>query len=273
MEACIVVPVYRPSPTWLEVVALSQLARRLGAREVELVAPEGFVADAYFKILGHRKVQHFDARFFRSREGGPDSYSALLVSEPFYDRFERYEHIVIHQPDVFVFTDQLDHWTAFPFDYVGPPHWKGGRATLEDGIKGVGNGGFSLRRVESFRRVLRDRSVARRMAEASPGSRARALRKARSGKLIEDFYWSYAAPITVATLPEAIAFGFEMGVPLIAEYRQGLIPFGCHAEWNVSLIANYWRGTPENRAPEVERILYGMLERSGNGLADAIVVA
>jgi hypothetical protein len=244
------------------------LDRRLGCHAVELVAPHGLDTAAYLKILGERRAVRFDSRFFGRRVGSPASYSALMVSELFYDQFAAYEHILIHQTDVFVFEDQLASWSQAAFDYVGPPHWKGWRATPEEGIQGVGNGGFSLRRTEAFRRALHDSAGRRRLAFVRPAGRA--LAHAQAGRLTEDLFWGYHAPIVVASIPEAIAFGFEMGLPLIDEYRRGVMPFGCHADWNMRLIANYWRGTPESRAPDYEGILYELLERSGNGMAYAL---
>lgn len=266
MTACVVVPVYRVRPEPTEVLSLTQLVNKLGRHPIELVAPAELDLAEYIRIVGDRRSHRFDRRFFAARAGGAASYSALVTNELFYGRFEdRYEHILIYQTDAFVFEDQLEHWVNRDFDFIGAPHWAGWGAEKTRGMIGVGNGGFSLRRVEQFMRVLRDRTRLRnRIQLVVRGSHARALRRARNGQLVEDYYWGHFAPIRVAPIREAVAFAFEMGLEFLADDYHDAVPFGCHAVWNLKFIANYWRGAPENRDPEYERVLYRILERSGN---------
>jgi Protein of unknown function (DUF5672) len=264
--ACVVVPVYREQLEPFEQVSLTQLAEKLGKHPIEFVAPAGLDLRPYRRFLGERRVHRFDPRFFAARADSRNSYSALMVSEAFYGRFEgRYEHLLIHQTDAFVFEDQLRLWVSRDLDFVGSPHWAGWGANKELGMIGVGNGGFSLRRVDAFMRVLRDRTRLRnRMQLAVRGSHARALRRARKGEMVEDYYWGHFAPIRVASIREAIPFAFEMGLELMEEDYREIVPFGCHAVWNINFIANYRRGCPENRDPPYEQVLYRILERSGN---------
>jgi hypothetical protein len=217
--------------------------------------------------LGDRKAHSFDARFFTTNANSKDSYSALMVTEDFYERFnDRYQHILIHQTDAFVFEDQLELWASRPFDFIGSPHWAEWGLAKERGLIGVGNGGFSLRRVESFMRVLRDsHRPGASIQLALPGSQARSLRRARKGQLVEDIYWGYYSPLRVASTTEAIAFAFEAGLEFLQDEYRNLIPFGCHAAWNLRYIGNYQRGIRLNRNPEYERVLYALLDRSGSG--------
>lgn len=265
MTACVVVPVYRPRLESHEVVSLTQLAAKLGQHPIEVVAPTGLDLRPYRKLLGECRVHYFDARFFQARANSRASYSALMVSDGLYSRFEHYEHILIHQTDAFVFEDQLDQWANRNFDFIGSPHWAKWGARKDLGMIGVGNGGFSLRRVEPFIRILRDsRRLTRRLEVVKPRSHARALRRARKGELVEDYYWGHFAPIEVATIRDAIAFAFEMGLERMADDYRNVVPFGCHAIWNLNYIADYRQGRPRYREPEYERVLYEILERTGN---------
>ena len=260
MDACVVVPVYRQRPEPHELLSLRQLAVKLGEHPIELIAPAGLELSSYLRLLGERDHHYFDPAYFAARE----AYGALMLDEAFYRRFARYEHVLIHQTDAFVFEDQLSCWTAREFDYVGSPHWAGWGERKELGMIGVGNGGFSLRRVEVFARVLRDGRGVRGRFPPLPGSPAWRLRRARRGRIVEDIYWGYVAPIRVASVAEAIAFAFEMGLERLADDYRQLVPFGCHAVWNLNYIARYRSGRPENREPDYERVLYGILQRSGN---------
>jgi hypothetical protein len=261
-NTCIVVPVYRDRPEAWELLSLSQLARRLGHHYIVLLAPMGLSVGEYVKILGDREVCYFDPAFFRARDGGRYSYSALMVSEHFYGRFAAWEHILIHQTDAFVFDDQLEKWTESAFDYIGPPFVanRGGSKVIVDGV----NGGFSLRRVEAFLRVLRQ---ARRLSGISrllvPHSNARSLRRARQGRMMEDIYWS-TAPIAVAPWPEAVKFAFESGLELLKNTYRDRIPFGCHRRWNLEYIEALQAGARPDQEPHYEAVLHGVLERSGN---------
>jgi hypothetical protein len=262
----VVVPVYRERPEPFEVLSLTQLNQRLGKHPIELIAPNGLELAPYRRLLGNRRHHYFSPSFFKARANSRASYSALLARDVFYGSFSHFEHILIHQTDAFVFEDQFDDWTRRDFDYIGSPHWAEWGARKDLGMIGVGNGGFSLRRVEAFRRVLLDaRRVRNRLQVARRGSHARALRRARRGELVEDYYWGHFAPIKVAPINEAVTFAFEMGLERMAEAYREVVPFGCHAVWNLEYIADYRRGTPQGREPEYERVLYRILERSGNG--------
>jgi hypothetical protein len=251
MVACVVVPLHRVQPQASEVLSLKQLAVKLGNHHIEFAAPAGLDVAPYRAILGDRKDNRFHPKFFATVRG----YNQLVVRPEFYRPFaESYEHILIHQADAFVFEDQLARWAAKDFDNIGAPHWAGWGAEKEKGMVGVGNGGLCLRRVEACIRAL-ERSRWRR-----------SLRRARRGRLWEDIYWSYHAPIRVAPVDEAVKFAFEVGLEHLWETYQAITPFGCHGVWNLDYIANYRRGTPENREPEYERVLYSILERSGSGL-------
>jgi hypothetical protein len=103
------------------------------------------------------KIVHFDSSCF----SGITAYNRLLLSKHFYETFKDYEYILIYQLDCLVFSDQLKQWCDGGWDYVGAPWLENHKEKAEPGDQfwAVGNGGLSLRRIESFLRVLRSRNV------------------------------------------------------------------------------------------------------------------
>ena len=165
-----------------------------------------------------------------------NAYGALMVDKAFYQLFAEFDYILVYQLDCLVFADRLAEFCRLGYDYLAPlilarsdGCWPGSDI--------VGVGGFSLRRVGSFLRVLD-------LIE-NPQFSAEALslegRINRNGA--EDMFWSLAAPVidpcfSVANPETALAFGFE-GDPRLSYSRAGKQrPFGCH-HWN-SLFAFLW---------------------------------
>ena len=79
-----------------------------------------------------------------------------MLNPNFYQRFRRFEYILIYQLDAFVFSDRLEEFCRLGYDYIGAP-WPlgdGNKHNEELVVEGnhfltVGNGGFSLRRVQA----------------------------------------------------------------------------------------------------------------------------
>ena len=96
--------------------------------------------------------KRFDPQFF----GDAQRHGRLLLSEDFYRAFLDYEYILIYHLDALVFGDELLDWCRAGYDYIGAP-WLLSPDTPHITAPKVGNGGFSLRRVRSFLRVLNSR--------------------------------------------------------------------------------------------------------------------
>jgi hypothetical protein len=264
-----VVPVYRPDLAGDERIALRQCLRVFAARTVVLVAPHGLDLKAHEEMAradGRTfAVERFDARFFT----GTASYNRLMLSRRFYRRFRDSEFILIYQLDAFAFRDELDFWTAQNVDYVGGPWFEGfsgsgaSSATLPRG----GGGGFSLRRVRSFRRVLNTwrvmkgpGSLLREYVAAGTSVRGDTILKVllkslgyknnsrfwvrRSTHINEDLFWTNFAPLIrpdfrVADGRLALRFSFECQPQRQYEMNDRHLPFGCHA-W-ARYDRDFWR--------------------------------
>lgn len=257
--AAVVVPVYRAEMSASEQLSLRHLTHFLGRYDRYFVAPGSLeVSRPGFRI------KRFEDKYFKSTA----TYSSLLVSRKFYRAFAAYKFILLYQLDALVFSDQLLAWCERGWDYIGAPWIKCDDAPFVESPV-VGNGGFSLRKVESFLRVINSLSgdpefggyagdLRAAGAEYDPGVRARLLgltrrtrrrlglyrdgeadapigRRARkSYGSNEDCFWSFDAPVwypafKVAPVEEAVRFSFEVEPRRCYAMNGNRLPFGCHA--------------------------------------------
>ena len=218
----VVVPVYRQTLTDLERISYRQLINVLGTFEIIIAAPEHLEMPK--EIKGEKiRVEYFAKDFFQS----VDSYSQLMLSKVFYRRFIRYQYILIYQLDAFVFRNELMHFCSMGYDYIGAP-WISGfceYTNLKRKVLYVGNGGFSLRKVEACLDVLERRQD---LLNLYQGRNEDAFYSACGG---EDF--------KVAPREVALAFSFEREVRLCFEENHKILPFGCHAWERYDL--GFWR--------------------------------
>lgn len=148
------------------------------------------------------------------------TYNQLAMSLDFYKLFVQYKYILIYQPDVLVFSDQLMSWCNRDFDYLGAPSFFSfcGIRTHKKGCPSyVLNGGLSLRKIDTFIKVLK-----------------KAGKKVSDYKYNEDGFWSFEAPKYLLSykLPDfktALTFAFEKYPRLCYFLNGNRLPFGCHA--------------------------------------------
>ncbi|MAT40037.1 MAG: hypothetical protein CL946_10585 [Ectothiorhodospiraceae bacterium] len=248
----IVVPHFRSELTPEERVSLCHLEHYLSDYDIIIAVPEGT------KLEGvDRQHVHFSREYFDSRQG----YSRLLLSREFYEPFEKYSFILIHQLDCLVFSSDLQSWLdQTGYDYIGSPLFRDPEKP-EKGFSRVGNGGLSLRRVKPFfdvidspRYVNEEPSMATELLATSlpdlkdmgPLQRmkktASVLREVRHGSeayrrnytLNEDLFWSdraalFARTFRVAPVETGLQFAFEKHPRYCFERNGGELPFGCHA--------------------------------------------
>lgn len=159
-RVAILIPIYKQQLLPLEQFSLDYSLAVMKERGCFFVAPIGLNCQYYRERYPAIEYEFFAPRYFES----VDSYSRLLLSAEFYDRFQDREFILILQPDAILLKDDLDLWMNRPFDYIGAPWPDGVELTVRrDRFCGelhrrvranVGNGGFSLRRVGKCRALL-----------------------------------------------------------------------------------------------------------------------
>jgi Protein of unknown function (DUF5672) len=227
VDPVVVIPVYRPLAEEHEKIAADRCQRVLGRHRRVLLTHAGVDLSEHQR-LGFSESMMFDAHFFRDISG----YNKLMLSRRLYTAFRQHSHILIYQLDAFVFEDRLEEWCRSRFDYIGAPWFKSlslADLRLPGGMRGtgVGNGGFSLRRVKAFIRVLTFLGIL-----------------ARRWQNNEDLFWAVAAPsywpfFRVPGFEQALRFAFETRPRECFDLSGGNLPFGCHA-WN-RYDVDFWR--------------------------------
>lgn len=253
----VVVPLYpRPDLSPEEQVSLRHLQRFLGAHDKYLVSPVGMS----FEIPGFTPL-HFPSKFF----GSVRAHTQLLKWPGFYRAFEDYEYVLIYHPDSLVLSDDLLRWCDAGWDYIGAPWIPCAEAPWVKEAQ-VGNGGFTLMKIESALQVLQNRhrlkpatfwldllvrnpargrflvEVLERVRPLFPRSRLvnntlaywdANMNPAPHG-LNNDRFWSLEAhrflpAFKVATVEEGLRFAFETAPRRCFEMNKLRLPFGCHA--------------------------------------------
>ena len=170
----IVVPIYKDTFTVLEKRSLRQVYEVLCAYPIVVIHPESLDLSSLRKEFPRLSFSAFENAYFKGIYG----YNQLMLSTLFYERFLDSSYILIYQLDAFVFRDELKEWCEKGYDYIGAPwlrkpiydmpvirqymdlaYWLRRRAhkpSKQDLHDKIGNGGFSLRKVESHLRILRE---------------------------------------------------------------------------------------------------------------------
>jgi hypothetical protein len=227
MKSIVVIPVYREKLTELEKASLIQVHKILNKHDFALVCPTDLDAREYEKLLNgfgiKYRIERFDGKYFKSTK----TYNLLMLDVNFYKRFAAYDYVLIYQLDSYVFRDELDYWCEQGYDFIGAP-WnrfdllRNKLHILKPGV----NGGFSLRKIPSFIKVLE--------ATDSGGTAKKIMRDfIKSGKN-EDGFFSWCAvkidpAFKMAPLSVAAHFSFERKPEKLFKMTNGELPFGCHA--------------------------------------------
>lgn len=79
-----------------------------------------------------------------------------MLNADFYRQFVMYDYMLIHHTDALVFSSDINTWLDKGYSYVGAPWLNSEEDFASTGIlfKGVGNGGFCLRKIQHVIRVL-----------------------------------------------------------------------------------------------------------------------
>lgn len=155
-KVAVVIPVYKNILSENEVKSLSQCAQILNKHPIIFVCPDSLDISFYDNFCKSKnlnfKFEKFHDKYFKGIKG----YNSLLSGAGFYKRFTEYEYILIYQLDAWVFRDELLYWCAQGYDYIGAPWFEGIHLADENSklLEFGGNGGLSLRKVNSFIQVL-----------------------------------------------------------------------------------------------------------------------
>ena len=257
MEAVVVlVFTHKAEPDAYERLSFRQCFKVLGNHPIRLVCPKGMDVSVYRAMAPDVAPDFIDPKWF----GTVRDYNLLKVLPWLYRRYAGYEFMLTYELDAWVFRDELLYWCDQGWDYIGAPWFKGFYSCSPDSpVSGVGNSGFSLRRIpkvldvlgklrrDKLRNLLRDMVRCRRTLwdAAQTLASARLFYDPFRGWIdSDDLFWSIVVKgqfpsFRIAPYEAARAFSFEANARrLYAECGEQL-PFGCH-KW-AHLQPDFWR--------------------------------
>lgn len=242
------IPVYKSSPTILELYSLERCCKVLGNYPFSIFTYKELDTNIYINKLKEYGIKYEINFFSKQYFMDVDGYNRLMVSPFFYEAFIKFRYLLIYQLDAFVFSDKIIEWCEKGYDYMGAPwfnvNWVNKnqvnkklplftKSTFlfklfkeKDGL--VGNGGFSLRNVESFIKYSR-----------IYGSYFLSL------NFNEDVFWGkYVASkersFKIPLFLEALSFSIENDPETSFTLLQNKLPFGCHAWYSSETKLNIW---------------------------------
>lgn len=257
----VVIPAYKAHLDASEILSIRQCLSVLNSHDIRIVCPQGLDTSVYTQLFSEYDKQletiEFDSLYFTSING----YNKLMLNKAFYEPFRKWEYMLIYQPDAFVFRDELDYWCSQGYDYIGAP-WRIFRTTQIDPINS-GNGGFSLRKIDSMidsltnkRFLLTLEGLKYLYEERGPYRKPYLLFRGlfgfqNSGRTIiekdlanEDKFFAMQRyrrknPLKVPNSDVAMFFSFEQDPSFLFEQTGGKLPFGCHA-WERYEYDTFW---------------------------------
>jgi len=158
-QVVIVIPIHQDEPSKFEKVSLAQTLSVLGKHPITFQTKEGVNTQWYEDFCRGKATVTFE----RFKWNGAQEYNNLLALPEFYQRFKEYEYMLICHLDAFVFRDELEKWCEYGYDYIPSiiynTEWDG-LPTRYGKLMGLvrpeyfGNGGFGLRKIETFVRLV-----------------------------------------------------------------------------------------------------------------------
>ncbi len=243
----ICIPTYRTELEWYESVSLQQVFSIFGERhDICFCVPES-ISDYYVEEYGNRAlVRSFPDEYFTSVR----AYSELCLSPFFYECFDSYEYMLLYQLDAFVFSDKLSYFCNLGYDYIGADACDGSDWNRIN--ESVGCGGFSLRKVSSAIRILK---------EHSDLLRDHPFREIFITK--EDVFWGYCGHISnidfkIPNIDVANEFAVTFGTDYLVDKKDlQALPFGTHAWHRYDF--DLWKPIIEQLGytlPKIEEIIF-----------------
>lgn len=244
----VVVPIYKPSLDERERMSLASICSVLSARRIVAVHPRGLDFSAILAQFPQLQTMDFEPSMFQGIRG----YNRLMTSEQFYEAFADEDYMLVAQLDTYIFRDELDQWCSKGYDYVGAPWLQRpiNRLPIVKWIKQykdrrrqrrgeysktalygrVGNGGLSLRRIDSFRQACA--KYTQLLAQLNA--------QGRKG-FPEDVFWATMVEgFCYPAAEEALHFSFDKYPRYSYRLLDRTLPMGCHA-WYSRKMRFFWK--------------------------------
>lgn len=246
----IIIPLYQSQLQDWELRALDNNLKVLANYSAVFLKPKGL--DLGELTQQFPQVQELEVSTdWLGRKRGLSGYNDMMMSAQFYELFSDYDYILICHLDAWVFRDELSEWLQKGYDHLAAP-WPMRTPYRHFPIKQlrqlrlwlkprqkvirwqrfgrVGNGGFSLRKVESFRRGCQ------LYAEEI------AYFKAQDNELYnEDLFWALVPKdFKTPSMVEGLHFAIDVQPAFCYTDIGSHLPMACHG-FNKPDRIDFWR--------------------------------
>jgi hypothetical protein len=255
-KVVVVIPIHSESPSVFELISFQQCFKILSNHSIKIVAPEGLSLEKYQAVIPVLDVVFIDPVWQSSVE----KYNKLKLSKFFYRLFDDYQFLLTYELDAFVFKDELLLWCDKGYDYIGAPWFVGYDKPTEEFL-GVGNSGFSLRKIKGMQRAIKKVYV-KEAAYHTFGKKTKIAYKLSiwlnyiriyfgenytiqfAHHLNEDGFISQVIVkdiknFKIAPVALALQFAFEVKPRYLYQMNKNKLPMGCHAWWSYDF--DFWK--------------------------------
>jgi len=111
----VLVPIYLEEPSALEKISLTQTLRVLNKYPITFMAPQELNTSWYENFCKDKATIYFERFHWK----GIEQFSVLQSTPLFYERFLKYEYMLICHLDAFVFRDEVEKWCSLGYDFIG----------------------------------------------------------------------------------------------------------------------------------------------------------
>ena len=267
-QSVIVVPIISPTIDGDELVSLKQCLKVLNRRDICYLCSDTLDTSFYQKVNTEYGVAFHKKTFGQECFNGVEAYNCLCFSPELYKAFHQYKYMLIYQLDAYIFEDNLDYWCNHGYDYIGGPwlcHWSNEVENLNHWE--VGNGGFSLRKVETFIDLLTNNKKLRKplkgysqfckenrfRIKGNPFLYLWFLFRAVSGYHNTLAYYirhdcqedkayakcKYNYLLNIPSIHDALRFSFDMRPSTCYKLNGNILPMGCHM-WYKNDNEKFW---------------------------------
>lgn len=200
-KCAIVIPLYKNRIANFEKISIESARRNFNNNDIYFVCPLGLNISNLTTDNSH--IIYFNKKYFN----GINGYCELCTSSFFYKKFIElgYDYMLIHQTDTYTFYNNLDYFMCLGYDYYGAPVYglNIDRRSYWYGSDGIGNGGYSLRKLSTMYAITE---------------------KYGPTKKTEDAWFCVDHKKDLNKCPVIIAKKFST----IANYITGELPMACH---------------------------------------------
>lgn len=250
MSVVILTITHKPTLSNYETISIKQCTKVLGRYERYFVCPKGM-------DIAYYQSQFPDWKFYFVHPYWLSTYARsnrLKITPKLFKAFEQFEFILFHEPDAFVFQDELEYWMQQDYSYIGAPWFEGYEgAGNEQKYTGVGNSGFSLRKVSDHLKALRSWKSLYKWKDYDKYLAGGKNKYFQTLKFFfrmlfgnttrypfhyfwnnEDIFWGIHVSrnydwFKLPTIMTARKFSFEVAPARMYKDNNNQLPFGCHA--------------------------------------------